>query len=71
MAAENGSRVSAGQVEAGLREMLSGGTLLARDRGAAVEVGAGDAGGERESEPPRSPRRHEAACAGLDACSRT
>jgi MinD-like ATPase involved in chromosome partitioning or flagellar assembly len=48
MGAENGSRVNAGQVEADLREMLSGGTLPAADRGAAVEVGAGDSGGEHD-----------------------
>jgi MinD-like ATPase involved in chromosome partitioning or flagellar assembly len=44
--AENGSRVNAGQVEADLREMLSGGTLPAPERGSAVEVGAGDPGAE-------------------------
>jgi MinD-like ATPase involved in chromosome partitioning or flagellar assembly len=47
MGAENGSRVNAGQVEADLREMLSGGTVPAPERGAPVEVG-GDSGAEQD-----------------------
>lgn len=49
MAAENGSRVSAGQVEADLREMLSGGSLPAAERDAAVGVGGADTRNEQDA----------------------